>query len=137
MRLLIVALVPAMLICTAPIGARSPATLDSVVFVERATPAGGFAVDRLARDTPLSRGDRVVTVLRWTASGPNGRKATSAVPRGLAVESASRDGLEISSDNGRTWRLLPDGDAVPAGVTHLRWSLDPAGGSFTYRAVVR
>lgn len=137
MRLLIAALVPVLLIGTAPLGARGPAALDSVVFVERTTPAGGVAVDRLAHDTPLTRGDRVVTVLRWAALGPAGRKATSAVPRGLAVESASRDGLEISSDNGRTWRLLPDGDAVPPGVTHLRWPLDPGGGSFTYRAVVR
>jgi hypothetical protein len=71
--------------------------------------------------TRLTRGDRVVTILTWDAPRGASYTVTSAVPVGLAVQSASQPGLEISTDGGRTWRRLADPDAVPRGTTHLRW----------------
>lgn len=84
----------------------------------------------------FARGDTVVTVMSWQASGHGARTIVSAVPAGLALESVSRDGLEISVDGGRSWRALRDGRLLPPSVTHLRWQA--AGeGQLSYRALVR
>jgi hypothetical protein len=79
----------------------------------------------------------VVTILRWDA--PRGARytAVSPVPAGLTIESASRTGLEVSTDGGRSWRPLADPDAVPPGTTHLRWRIAGGEGRLSYRAVVR
>jgi hypothetical protein len=58
------------------------------------------------------------------------------VPAALTIESASRPGLEVSLDGGRSWQRLADPRSVPRGTTHLRWPLQ-GDGSLSYRAVVR
>lgn len=120
-----------------PVHAQQAPTIDSAVFVERAGRAGSARVLRMDSETRLARGDRVVTILSWDSPQANGLKLTSAVPSSLQVQSASRDGLEISSDGGRSWRILADSDAIPAGVTHLRVPLGRRQGTLSYRAVVR
>lgn len=85
----------------------------------------------------LASGDRVVTILTWSAPRAGRYTALSAVPSRLAVESTSREGLEVSTDGGRNWRALADADAVPAGTTHIRWRLNGGEGRLSYRAVVR
>lgn len=85
----------------------------------------------------LASGDRVVTILTWSAPRAGSYTAVSAVPSRLAVESTSREGLEVSTDGGRNWRALHDADAVPAGTTHIRWRLNGGEGRLSYRAVVR
>lgn len=114
----------------------SPAVASSL-FIERPAGSGGSLLDRLAPTARLQRGDRVVTVLRWDRAGRPGLKLTSAVPGGLQVQSASREGLEISSDGGGSWQVLPDGTTIPPGVTHLRWPLGRMPGTLSYRAIVR
>jgi len=83
------------------------------------------------------RGDRVVTILRWNAPLGGRYTAVSQVPAGLAIESASRSGVEVSTDGGRSWRRLDDPDAVPRDTTHLRWRIGGGEGRLSYRAVVR
>jgi hypothetical protein len=78
-----------------------------------------------------------VTIVRWEAP-PGGRyTAVSRVPPDLAIESASRAGLEVSADGGRSWRRLEDPRKIPADVTHLRWRIAGGEGRMSYRAVVR
>ena len=86
--------------------------------------------------TRLTRGDRVVTILTWDAPRGGTYTVVSPVPAGLALESASQPGLEVSTDGGRSWRRLSDPDAVPRGTTHLRWRVG-GDGRLSYRAVVR
>ena len=106
--------------------------IDSAVYRERVD----NGERRIEPATRLSRGDRVVTILTWDA--PRGSRYTvvSAVPAGLALQSASHPGLEVTTDGGRTWRRLADPDAVPSGTTHLRWRVG-GDGRLSYRAVVR
>lgn len=120
-----------------PLHAQQSPVIQSAVFLERAGTGGGAKVLRMDSQTRLNRGDRVVTILRWSSPPASGLKLTSAVPGSLQLQSTSRDGLEISSDGGRSWRVLTDGDAVPVGVTHLRVPLGAVQGSLSYRAVVR
>lgn len=120
-----------------PLQAKQAPTIESAVFVEKTDPIDGARVLRIDAETRLTRGDRVVTILSWDSPQADGLKLTSAVPRTLQVQSASRAGLEISSDGGRNWRVLADADAVPPGVTHLRMPLGRREGTLSYRAVVR
>jgi hypothetical protein len=123
----------AALLAPAPLAAESVA-IDSAVYRETADADGALQVVPAGR---LLRGDRVVTILRWV--GPRGASftAVSPVPAGLTIESASRPGLEVSRDGGRSWQRLDDPDAVPQGTTHLRWRIDAGEGRLSYRAVVR
>jgi hypothetical protein len=104
----------------------------SAVYVERVT--GGIA--EVAPATRLSPGDRVIAILRWDAPRDGNFTVVSAVPARLALQSASRDDIEVSTDGGRSWRRLGNPRAIPAGATHLRWPGD-GGGLLSYRAVVR
>jgi len=122
-----------MLLAAAPLAAKDVA-IDSAVYRETAGADGAL---RIAPAGRLLRGDRVVTVLRWNAPRGASYTAVSPVPAGLAVESASHAGLEISTDGGRSWRRLADPDAVPLGTTHLRWRIGGGEGRLSYRAVVR
>src|SRR6187399_420591 len=107
------------LLAGAPLGAEDVA-IDSAVYRETAGVNGARYVAPADR---LLRGDRVVTVLRWDAPRGTSHTAVSPVPAGLAIESASHPGLEISTDGGRTWRRLDDPDNVPHDTTHLRWRI--------------
>jgi hypothetical protein len=122
------------LVVAAPLGARS-AALDvrSAVFVERSD-ARGLRVEPVSR---LLRGDTVITVLTWQAPARASYTIVSAVPPTLTLESASRDGVEVSTDGGRNWHALADARDLPGGVTHLRWQAGTGDGRLSYRAKVR
>lgn len=124
----------AALLAATPAGAREVA-VDSAVYLETAGANGALRVVPADR---LQRGDRVVTILRWDAPPHHASyTAVSAVPAGLTIESASRSGVEVSTDGGRSWRRLDDPDAIPDGITHLRWRIDAGEGRLSYRAIVR
>jgi hypothetical protein len=106
--------------------------IDSAVYRERVD--GGRR--QIEPATRLSSGDRVVTILSWEAPPGGSYTVVSPVPAGLALQSASHPGLEVSTDGGRTWRRLDDSDAAPRGTTHLRWRVG-GDGRLSYRAVVR
>jgi hypothetical protein len=106
--------------------------IDSAVYRETAD-EGVMQVEPATR---LTRGDRVVTVLRWEAPREGTYTVVSAVPAHLKLQSTSYPGLEVSTDGGRSWRQLPDPDVIPAGTTHLRWQVGGEG-RLSYRAVVR
>jgi hypothetical protein len=123
----------AALLAAAPLAARDVA-IDSAVYRET---AGADGLRKIGPAGRLLRGDRVVTILRWNAPRGASYTAVSPVPAGLAIESASRSGLEVSTDGGRSWRPLSDPDEVPEGTTHLRWQIGGGEGRLSYRAVVR
>ena len=120
-----------LLFAAAPLQAQTaPVAIDSAVFVERSDGAA-----RTVEEAQLFRkGERVVTVLRWQASG--GRyTVTSPVPPRLQFEGASAEDVEVSTDGGRSWRSLAL--ARPEAVTHLRWRVGKGAGRLTYSAIVR
>ena len=123
----------AALLAAAPLAAEDVA-IDSAVYRET---AGADGARRVVPAGQLLRGDRVVTILSWDAPHGGSFTAVSPVPAGLAIESASRPGLEVSTDGGRSWRRLDDPDQVPQGTTHLRWQIGGGEGRLSYRAVVR
>ena len=106
--------------------------IDSAVYLERES--GGET--HVVPATRLMRGDRVVTILTWEAPREGSYTVVSPVPAGLALQSASRPGLEVSTDGGRTWRKLTDPATVPHGTTHVSWRVG-GDGRLSYRAVVR
>jgi hypothetical protein len=106
--------------------------IDSAVYLEREL----HGETQIVPATRLSRGDRVVTILTWDAPRGGTYTVVSPVPAGLTLQSASRPGLDVSTDGGRSWRRLSDPDAVPGGTTHLRWRVG-GDGRLSYRAVVR
>ena len=121
----------AALLAAIPASAQDVA-IDSAVYRERVI--GGEM--RIEPATRLTRGDRVVTILTWDAPRSGSYTVVSPVPAGLALQSASHPGLEVSTDGGRTWQRLADPDSVPGGTTHLRWRVG-GDGRLSYRAVVR
>jgi len=123
----------AALLAAAPLAAQDVA-VESAVYRETAGADGMREIGPAGR---LLRGDRVVTILRWDAPRGASYTAVSSVPADLAIESASRPGLEISIDGGHSWRRLDDPDEVPPGTTHLRWQIGGGEGRLSYRAVVR
>jgi hypothetical protein len=123
----------AALLAAGPLAAEDVA-IDSAVYRET---AGADGARQVAPVNRLLRGDRVVTILSWEAPRGTSYTAVSPVPAGLAIESASRPGLEISTDGGRSWRRLDDPDTIPPGTTHLRWRIAGGEGQLSYRAVVR
>ena len=121
----------------AALAAAIPATAQDVAIdsaVYRESVSGGAA--RIEPATRLMRGDRVVTILTWDAPRGASYTVVSPVPAGLALQSASQPGIEVSTDGGRSWRRLADPDAVPHGTTHWRWQVGGEG-RLSYRAVVR
>ena len=123
----------AALLAAAPLAAQSVA-IDSRIYHETAGTDGEW---HLAPANRLLRGDRVITVLRWDAPLGANYTAVSLVPAGLAIESASRAGIEVSTDGGHSWQRLDDPDEIPRGTTHLRWQIDGGEGRLSYRSVVR
>ena len=122
----------AAMLAATPLAAEQVA-IDSAVYRE----TGAGDARRIVPAGRLLRGDRVVAVLSWDAPRGGSYTAVSPVPAGLAIESASRAGLEVSTDGGRSWRRLADPDAVPPRTTHLRWTITGGEGRLSYRAVVR
>ncbi|AKH41413.1 hypothetical protein FHS61_001901 [Altererythrobacter atlanticus] len=107
--------------------------IDSSVFVERKADI----VRQLKPAERLASGDRIVKVLRWKAPANGEYTATTTpVPKGVSLRGASREGMEFSTDGGRSWQRLADGRFLPQGITHLRWPLGKGPGSLTYRAIV-
>jgi hypothetical protein len=123
----------AALSCAVPLKAQNPVEVDTAIFVERSGERG-LRVEPAER---LMRGDRVVTVLSWRAPQRASYTITSAVPRGLTLESTSRLDLEVSTDGGRRWHPLVETERLPHGITHLRWQAERGDGRLSYRAVVR
>ena len=121
----------AALLAAIPASAQDVA-IASAVYLERV----GDGTTRIEPATRLTRGDRVVTILTWEAPRGGSYTVVSPVPAGLALQSTSQPGLEVSTDGGRTWRRLADLDSVPPGTTHFRWRVG-ANGRLSYRAVVR
>ena len=123
----------AALLATTPLAAEDVA-IASAVYRET---AGVDGTRRVVSADRLLRGDRVVTILSWNAPRGASYTAVSPVPASLAIESASRAGVEVSTDGGRSWLRLADPDAVPQGITHIRWQIGGGEGRLSYRAVVR
>lgn len=116
--------------------AAEPVAVVAANYVERIDSNGQATIRKIEPTAQLGRGERVVTVLKWNAQ--HGRHlATSRVPPALRLQSASRSDLLVSTDGGNHWLVLADYRQVPAGITHIRWSLDSGEGQLTYRAIVR
>ncbi len=122
--------------------------LASEIYVERIS-AGG-ATRELVPAAALSRGDRVVTLLRWQAPPSlraTGFTLTNALPAHLAWQDSANRDVEVSVDGGRTWGHLGalgiEGRlAVPEDVTHVRWHVSPqaakqGAGRIAYSGLVR
>jgi hypothetical protein len=126
--------------------AANPAVaLDSAAFVERVTPDAGRLLEPASE---LSRGDRVVYVVRWYRMGGNGGfVVTNPLPRSVYYQGSANGDEEVSIDGGRTWGKLGtmragDRQATPEDVTHVRWRVDPRAasrgqGRIAYSAIVR
>jgi len=123
----------AALLAGAPLAAED-ISIDKAVYRETAGADGARLIAPVSR---LLRGDRVVTILSWDAPQGASYTAVSPVPSGLAIESASRLDLEVSTNGGRNWRRLDDPDMIPRDTTHLRWRIAGGEGRLSYRAVVR
>jgi hypothetical protein len=118
-------------------------SLTSTVSVVRTKP-GPSGKPLVTYEAPnlVTPGDRIAVTLDW-ANG-SGKPAdhfvvTNPVPAGLAFTGNASAGAQVSVDGGKTFGNLEalkatgaDGQlrpAVPADVTHLRWSFDHAIGA--------
>lgn len=126
-------------------GASPAVALDSAVFVERVTPDAGRMLEPAS---DLSRGDRVVYVVRWyRMGGDGGFTVTNPLPRSVQFQGSANGDEEVSIDGGKTWgklAMLRVGNriATPEDVTHVRWRVDPrtaarGQGRIAYSAIVR
>lgn len=118
---------------------------DSAVFVERFQPGTNRSLEPAA---DLSRGDRVVTILRWyRLGGDGGFVITNPVPEAISYERSTRRDELVSVDGGRSWGRLGElrvGSrfATPEDVTHVRWRVSArtaayGKGQFAYSGIVR
>lgn len=137
----------AVVVVPAVAGVRTTSAIatDSMVYIERIAPDSSR---RLEPASHLSRGDRVVTVLRWHGTGRgSGFVITNPLPASLAFQGSTSDGQEVSVDGGRSWGRLDamrigGRDAVPEDVTHVRWRIPAAraatgSGQIAYSGIVR
>lgn len=128
--------------------------LQSAVYVERLGHTDDGRVERRVEPAAqLRRGDRLVLVVEWqgSADGRQGFAVTNPIPPSIAFQRASREGVEVSVDGGKSWGMLGaltvrdgrgDRLASPEDVTHLRWRISPQDarrgtGRITYSAIVR
>lgn len=143
-------------LATGPAFAGKPAvTLAAQTFVEKVTTdVNGNARRVLAAPGQISRGDRLVFVVRYRNDGAapvDGFAVTNPIPASLRVDPNHPD-MQVSIDNGRNWgRLTGMTIATPLGgvrrataddVTHVRWTVPQAirpgdEGRISYRATVR
>ena len=128
----------------------APVSYGSTVYIEHVETSGGTPVRRLSPASRLTRGDRVVTLVNWSASAParsSGFTLTNALPPSLAYQAGGRDDIEVSVDGGRHWGQLgtlriSGRAAIAEDVTDLRWRVPPAvaragAGRIAYAGVVR
>lgn len=119
--------------------------IDSAVYVERVTPDATRSLEPAAQ---LSRGDRVVTVVRWYhMGGDGGFVITNPLPATLAYQQSANDDQEVSVDGGHTWGRLEslhvgNRNATPEDVTHVRWRIPARNaaqgrGEIAYAGIVR
>lgn len=106
--------------------------ISSAVYVERVRDG----TTQIEPATRVTRGDRIITIMRWNPQRHAAHMITTAVPASLVLESASHPALQVSTDGGRTWRRHAHPQDIPAETTHLRWHAG-AEGRLSYRAVVR
>ncbi|MCZ8323132.1 MAG: hypothetical protein ACK442_04315 [Novosphingobium sp.] len=136
---------PALAISTGAALANPAVALDSAVYVERVTPAAGRMLEPA---NELSRGDRVVYVVRWYRMGGDGAfTVTNSLPRSVYYQGSANGDEEVSIDGGKTWGKLAtlrlgNRIATPEDVTHVRWRVDPrtaarGQGRIAYSAIVR
>jgi len=126
-------------------GAAPNIATDSAVFVER---TGQGNVRRLEPADRLSRGDRVVTILRWyRLGGDGGFTIVNPMPNAIAFQDSAREDVEVSVDGGRSWGRLGElrvgtRFATPEDVTHARWRIPATSaargrGHIAYSGIVR
>lgn len=127
---------PAVLAMAAPLQAEAPASVQATVLLEANSQSERGSARHIGPADRFSTGDRVVTILRWNAPAQGSYTLVTSVPKGLSIRSASREGLEYSSDGGRMWHRAADARNLPHGITHLRWRAGPGDDRLTYRAVV-
>lgn len=135
--------------------ARTDIRLERQIFVERVTTdLNGRTRRILTNPDRLSPGDRLIFVINWSNQGRHPIQSlavTNAVRRGVDPD-PSDAAMQVSVDGGAHWGRLdqlwlatPLGGtrrAVPADITHVRWTLPDAvppgqGGRLTYRATMR
>lgn len=134
----------------------APVELASDVFVEREQKrADGTVATVLEAPKLVVPGDQLVFVVRYKNVGAQPATnftVTNPIPRAVAF-SGTMDGTEIVSvDGGKNWGTLSqlkvvnaDGNlrqAVPADVTHLKWTMNQtlaagSAGKLVFRGVVR
>ncbi|MCC6480094.1 MAG: hypothetical protein IT552_12915 [Sphingomonadaceae bacterium] len=134
----------------------APVELASDVFVEREQKrADGTVATVLEAPKLVVPGDQLVFVVRYRNVGAQPATnftVTNPIPRAVAF-SGTMDGTEIVSvDGGKNWGILSqlkvvkaDGNlrqAVPADVTHLKWTMNQtlaagSAGKLVFRGVVR
>lgn len=135
-------------LATGKLAAQSAVDIDKAVYLERAERQGNSVVRALEPATTLRKGDSVVLLLTWSASGPSGSfTVASPVPRDLAFKRSGDRGAEVSIDGGRSWGQLGElrigaRRASPEEVTHLRWQVSReeaqrGKGMLSYSAIVR
>ena len=119
--------------------------LDSAVYVEKVIPGKGRS---LRPANQLSRGDRLVYVVKWYRMGGSGSfTVTNPLPRTVYYQGSADGSEEVSVDGGRHWGKLDQlrsGSrlATPEDVTNVRWHVpasqaERGAGEITYSAIVR
>lgn len=128
--------------------AQSAIDIQKSVYLERAERQGDRVVRALEPATTLRKGDSVVLMLTWSASGQSGSfTVASPVPRDLAFKRSGGRDAEVSIDGGKNWGQLTEmriglRRAAPEDVTHLRWQVSRkeaqrGKGMLSYSATVR
>ncbi|MBW8783393.1 MAG: hypothetical protein JF593_01945 [Novosphingobium sp.] len=121
--------------------------LDSAVFVEHVQAAPNGMLRSLEPARRVASGDRVVTIVSWTRSGPGSFTVTNPLPRGLEYEQSAEGDEEVSADGGRTWGKLgtlriSGRLATAEDLTHVRWHVTgpraaSPSGRIAYSGIVR
>ncbi|BAI96136.1 hypothetical protein Sj15T_04610 [Sphingobium sp. TA15] len=135
--------------------ARQEIRLERQMFVERvSTDINGRARRVLESAGRAESGDQLIFVVNWRNAGNRPIRnlaVTNAVPRG-AQPDLTDPAMQVSVDGGARWGRLSDlwlptalggtRRAVPADITHIRWTvpdeISPGeSGRLSYRATVR
>ncbi|UIP05954.1 hypothetical protein LY632_09590 [Erythrobacter sp. SDW2] len=128
--------------------AQSAIDIRKSVYIERAERQGDRVVRALEPATTLRKGDSVVLMLTWSASGQSDSfTVSSPVPRDLAFKRSGGRDAQVSIDGGNSWGQLTEmrigaRRASPEEVTHLRWQVSReealrGKGMLSYSAIVR